>query len=594
MKAPVLIGALFISGLLAFSNQLFAQSNKTENVIDLGKITTMLETPLTTGDFYDKEEIEKTNSINLADFLTKQGYTVMNTGGTGAMSNVSIKGYAGFCIKVYVDGVLANNPTTGEFDWNQISLDSISSIEIQNFPVENQLQFAGSVIKIITKSYGQKKFTSTTQVLSYEGSLFDTVEQADTFQGSTKKSVYKIGTNLRYAKNEYLTPRNVVNDYNKSSLAQIDGSWNRYTSFGSLSATGFLGTNKIKALHTGTSYDVGVEQDINSRITLKSVIWGDKIWQTVGVNYNFVDVEYDASINNHETTTVNDIEIVYNLDFKNGLNLYNTVIEEWSPTMKAFRSQLQTKLSYEKQFTDWLKLYSSVGTDIWYAQKFSYEIIPCVRLILPFGVSFAAYREFILPTFNQLYWNGSGGVGNTNLEPENGWSGLISWKQFDFIYANLQISRYGNKIRWTGKTENGVMTPENVGNAKYLTATIGSEHAWSHFDYNGRINYTKATLEDGNQIMWVPYWTGALNLNFNYRTFVWSINSTYTGKRFIANDNRAGYYKPYLLIDVSQSWNFTKNWTLVIKGANLLDQRYIYHDNYYAPGRSFLVIVKYN
>lgn len=594
MKAPDFLGALFVFGLLSISNQLFAQSNNTENEIDLGKIITVLDTPLTTGDFYDREEIEKSNSINLADFLTKQGYTVMNTGGTGSMSNVSIKGYAGFCIKVYIDGVLANNPTTGEFDWNQISLDSIVSIEIQNFPVENQLQFAGSVIKITTKAYGKKMFTNTTQVISYEGSLFDTVEQTNSFQNSTEKSVYKIGANLRYAKNEYLTPRNQVNQYNKSFLAQIDGSWQHYTKSGSLSGSAFLGTNQIKALHTGTSYDVGVEQDINSRLSLKNVFWGDRIWQTVGLNYSFVDVEYDPSINRHETTNVNDIEIVYNLDFKNGLNLFNTVIEEFSPSMKSSRLQLQTKISYENQLADWIKLYASAGSDIWYTKTFNYEVVPCLRFILPFGISTAAYREFVLPTFNQLYWNGTGGTGNPNLNPEDGWSGVISWKQFDFIYTDLQASWYGNKIRWTGKTENGGMTPENTGNATYLTATIGSEHSWSHFDYNGRINYTKATLENGNQIMWVPYWTGVLNLNFNFRKFIWSINSTYTGKRFISNDNRAGYYKPYLLIDVSQSWNFTKDWTLVIKCANLLDQRYIYHDNYSAPGRSVSVIVKYN
>ena len=153
MKAPDFLGVLFVPGLLFCSNAIFCQESEKCDSVNLGKIITYIDSPLTTGEFYDNSVIEKSGSTNLSDFLTSQGHTVMNTGGTGSMSNVSIKGYAGFCIKVYIDGVLANNPATGEFDWNQISLDSISSIEIQDFPVENQMQFAGSVVKITTKRF---------------------------------------------------------------------------------------------------------------------------------------------------------------------------------------------------------------------------------------------------------------------------------------------------------------------------------------------------------------------------------------------------------------------------------------------------------
>ena len=598
MKAPDFPGALFVLGLLFCSNAIFCQESEKCDSVNLGKIVTYIDSPLTTGEFYDNSVIEKSGSTNLSDFLTSQGHTVMNTGGTGSMSNVSIKGYAGFCIKVYIDGVLANNPATGEFDWNQISLDSISSIEIQDFPVENQMQFAGSVVKITTKRFGVSKFTSTSQVTSYEGSPADTLQQSADFRIFTKNAAFKIGGDARIAANEYLTPKNKVNLYNDSKLAQIDASWNLYTKNGSLSATGFFGTNKIKAQNTGKSYDQGVENDINARFTFKHIIWGKKIWHTYGSNYNLTNVEYDESVLIHNSTVVHNLEGYYYLDFKNtGISLYNTFSAEWSKTMDAFRPQLQIKLAYEKQLFPWMIFYGSLGFDMWKNSQNSwswnnvnFELLPFVRLVFPHGFSAAAFREFVLPTFNQLYWNGAGGVGNPDLENEYGWSGLVSWKKWPVIQLTFQTSWYGNKIRWT--SINNTLMPDNTESAWYFAATAASEKSWKYFDYSARINFTRAMLEDGNQIMWVPFLTGALNLGFHYKKLDFNVSGSYTGKRYQQNDNSAGCYDRYFLLDLAQTINISKNLNITVKVSNLLDDRYQYHDGFYAPGRSYSVFLR--
>ena len=84
---------------------------------------------------FDSEAVQLSKSQNIQDFLEEKGFLVMTTGGTGSKSELSYKGYTSFCIKVYVNGVLANNPTTGEFDWNSIDVNSIESIEIDEVGV---------------------------------------------------------------------------------------------------------------------------------------------------------------------------------------------------------------------------------------------------------------------------------------------------------------------------------------------------------------------------------------------------------------------------------------------------------------------------
>ena len=99
-------------------------------------------------------------------------------------------------------------------------------------------------------------------------------------------------------------------------------------------------------------------------------------------------------------------------------------------------------------------------------------------------------------------------------------------------------------------------------------------------------------LEDGNQIMWVPFLTGALNLGFHYKKLDFNVSGSYTGKRYQQNDNSAGCYDRYFLLDLAQTINISKNLNITVKVSNLLDDRYQYHDGFYAPGRSYSVFLR--
>ncbi|MCR4789824.1 MAG: TonB-dependent receptor plug domain-containing protein, partial [Treponemataceae bacterium] len=94
----------------------------------------MQETSLQADKCYTSQDIEKSAASSLPDFLQEKGFLILSSGGSGTKTEVSYKGFTSFCIRVYVDGVYANSPTTGEFDWNSIAIDSIESIVISEVP----------------------------------------------------------------------------------------------------------------------------------------------------------------------------------------------------------------------------------------------------------------------------------------------------------------------------------------------------------------------------------------------------------------------------------------------------------------------------
>ena len=83
---------------------------------------------------FDSQKINESKSLSVQEFLESKGFLVMTSGGAGSASQLSYKGYTSFCIKVYVDGILANNSTAGEFDWNSIDINTIEKIEIEDTP----------------------------------------------------------------------------------------------------------------------------------------------------------------------------------------------------------------------------------------------------------------------------------------------------------------------------------------------------------------------------------------------------------------------------------------------------------------------------
>ena len=529
---------------------------------------------------FSAKEIEECAPVNLADFLSRHGILVMNTGGTGAMANVSISGYAGACIKVFVDGVYANSPATGEFDWNQISIDDIETISIDFAPKEGQIEFAGASVSIVTKKSGGRHGEIHFESLSYENSANDTKFSGMNYSDSISNLFYRVTFSMVHAENRYELRSLKTNEGNENRALKGGLSLNYGTDDFSVMTDFKLTSNEYAADAVSIDEDFGVEKDKSSNALIKVKFSGSEIT----ANHQFFKTEYDG-----DSTKIHTVSASYKFCFYGENFLKAGIKAEDSSSFEARRFQESFTAGFCLTPFDFLAIKPELTFLVWRGNNglSGQHFIPSVKFIFDGGFTWSFYHSFVLPTFNQLYWNDAWAHGNTSLKNESGWGHCLSFRKDDFpFYASLQNSWYTDKIRWVGFDSDGMFC-KNEGTGVYLTVILGSAYRWKALFYDVSGTYTHATLDNwgGSQIMWVPRWQANVNAGANFGKVAFSTSLNFMGKRYTTNENLS-YYSPYFLLDAKVEWNMNECLTFFLKGGNLLDERYIYHDNFSAPSRS--------
>lgn len=543
---------------------------------------------------YSTEKIQESKSQNIQDFLQENGFLVMTTGGTGSKSELSYKGYTGFCIKVYINGVLANNSTTGEFDWNTIDLNSIESIEICEVPELDEAEFAGCIIRITTK-FSEERAMMEISGAGYENSIVDEIKCRTYFAKGIDKFVYNVGIDFYHAKNQFeRVPVLGTNFDNFTTSGIFNYGWNVDLNENiRLYGNNVLSYSRLKAFGTGSDYDTGIEEDISSRNNINFLYKSDVLKSDSALSFNLGNVKYVYSyrLNNIDNTNFGKIalteRLIWFLDITAGVNY------EWLPS-NIMNDRLTANIGIGKKFIfgDFSIEPQLVGL-FWNNESFGARILPRLNFSWQ-GVNVSLYRSCILPTFNQLYWPDTGyECGNINLNPEEGWAAFVGFKRDDFpLWAQYTFSYYGNKIRWSG--EHGRLQPENTADALYNVVTLGCD--FSFFDNQLKITadgtYIGAKLcATGKQIMWVPEWQAHVGLYGKIYKFRIGIDYSFTSFRYSSNDN-SFYYPASNILNTVISFNPRNELEFYLKATNLLDQRIPYHDNYYMPSRKITLGVK--
>lgn len=543
---------------------------------------------------FTSSQIQQKQPENIQDFLSSEGILVMTTGGTGAQSNVSYKGYAGFCIKVYIDGILSNNSTTGEFDWNSIDVSSIETIEIEDIPSLSETEFAGCIVRITTRNGGDK-FLADVSVSWYEKNFFDTWAAKIQYDKTINKFNFNLGANVIFAANEFERPEPLGTErYNYSNQGNVNFAWNvKLSDKAKFYGSNMFSYNKLKA-NRNSDMNTGIEQDVATRNNVNFSYSNDSLKSDTSLFYNFSNVRYvnNYLTNNIDDTAFNKFSVAENIkwycDFTGGIDV------EFQPfNSRALRVVEKLGASKKFEFGDFYVEPQLVGM-LWQTAECGAVVLP--RLTFGWqGVTVAAFREFVLPTFNQLYWpDTSYAQGNPSLKPEEGWSGFIGFRRNDFpLWAQYKISYYGNKIRWG--TSGSKMIPENNGDAVYNVATVG--FSMNMFNDILAVNldgtYTGAKLcSTGKQIMWVPEWQAHAGVSVNVWKILFKADYSFTGIRYSSNENYA-YYPAIHLLNASITFHINNNFKAYLKADNLLDQRVPFHDNYYMPSRKWTVGLKF-
>jgi iron complex outermembrane receptor protein len=224
----------------------------------------------------------------------------------------------------------------------------------------------------------------------------------------------------------------------------------------------------------------------------------------------------------------------------------------------------------------------------------------------------SASRNFRVPTFNELYFQGGGGIGNPLLKPEQargyevggGVTGsFLGRQEIELSYYETSMT---DRIVWVAAGSYGV-TPRNIRSVM----SHGIEGAWSWTPLDGpailRASYanltslktSKETADDPNvnkSLIYIPDQTLHASMEWSIPASVFGIGDLggviayqYIGPRYTTEDN-TDQLPEYQLVDVSllvdwdmAPWGFSTKFDVL----NLFDEDYDVVLGYPMPMRSF-------
>ena len=210
-----------------------------------------------------------------------------------------------------------------------------------------------------------------------------------------------------------------------------------------------------------------------------------------------------------------------------------------------------------------------------------------------------ASRNFRIPTFNDLYWQGSG---NINLKPESSKQAEIG-QVFKFKNTRFSLTNYYSKIvdliQWSPSI-NGNWKPNNIGKVTTygleLLVDQTKKFGLNQIDFTATYAYTVSEDEvKKKKLIYVPYHKFTSSFAYSYSKFNIYWQFMYNGDVYTSSDN---YYSldDYLVSNIGVNYQFGKKKTFKL-GFDILN---IFNESYQnvsirpMPGRNYTINLTFN
>ncbi len=590
MKIKYLIIAIIFCMLNAENN--FAESIRMEEIIVTGSSTGMSRSVIPAAvTVIMQKDIKESGISNVSDILRKvPGLDVVQPGGSGKASSVFIRGANSSHTLVLIDGIRVNSPTTGRFDFADLSVDNIERIEIIRSPMSTLYgsEAMGGVIQIFTKkgaltggsitfetgSYGTTKESISTSVnkeyydinltasrLDTEGfSTISSGSENDSYENtniSSKIGIHRGGSTMGITA-QLTEAMTEIDGFDYTTFAASDDLNNRTDRRWSL-----LGFNMVSSMSNNweNSFSIsssnerieGIDEDTpeNQSIlhtNINTIDWHINIRSNEG---NKLSIGYERQNKGGEVTSSGG---TYNKSINNnGIYIQESRIINPSGLLLAALRWDDSNL-YESALTYRIGISINQTNDLkWHAQ---------------YGTGFQG------PTLNDLFWPG---FGNPDLKPEKNIGWEIGFEENILNSALLSLTYYENKftdlIQWDG-------TLKNIGEAE--SKGIEANFDWdlsAALHING--NYTYDETEDkmtNTYLLRRPLnkYGATFTLKPSGSTIV-DIKYQHTGKRFDFDsdwDGKPEVLKAYSKVDLYASFKLRQDTELYGRFENLFDKEY--------------------
>lgn len=584
-----------------------------------------------------REQIDHSQARYVSDLLRNvPGFAISQSGGTGSLTQVRVRGSEANHILVLIDGVRANDPATGdEFRWEHLTTGDVERVEIVRGP---QSALWGSdavaaVVHVITNSS-----QSRPQINAYvEGGSNATGNVG--LNGSTGAERWSLNGGLEYLDTD---GTNI-----SRTGAEKDGS--DVTTFslgGRIDATDALSfAAGVRAADANSQYDpidffvTGLPTD--GDVATES----DALYANVGGTYhrldsrfvhhlnvryfesdnrNLVDGAEDSSSASDRSTFMYQADIgIGNKRLSLALEHETTSFEQRGAIIFGDPNQDQDMdvtsfvADFEANTSDRLTWLLSARFD----DNNDFEDVVTGRASIAYLLSEDTTVRGNIgtgqknPTFTERFGFFPGQfIGNPALEPEKSTSYEIGVDQIlmdgDWsVSATVFHQDLEDEINgFVFDPVTFLFTADNIaGDSERRGVEIGA--AWNaseQFDLAATYTYTDSSEQDINGVdaaeLRRPRHSGSLSMNYQStgERFRTSLSASYGGTRSdvffppFPQPSEIVTLSNYWLVDIALHFRLTDSVTLFARGANLFDEKYEQVYGYRTPGRTGYVGVRTN
>lgn len=488
---------------------------------------------------------------SLGALLNYNSVIYFKENGLGMVSSPSFRGTTAQQTAVLWNGININSQLNGQTDFNILNATDFNSVSVRagggsviygssaiggSIHLDNNLFFNDTLHNTILFKYGS----------------YNTVNANYKLKASTRKFSSDISISRNNSDNDYQYPDSEIYNengqyyntsynaafaykLNESNILRLysfayDGERHFSRTLAAPSQSKYHDTNSRNLLEW-----LGLYGNFTSKLKAALLTEHYKYYERGNDNYTFGKVNtwlgmYDLAYGITDNLKINTLfNYTHNRGNGSDIEAKERNIGSGSMLLKhTVTQQLQYEIGIRKEVTDVYKspvLFSFGGS--YKAAKF-------------YTVTLNASRNFRIPTFNDLYWQGSG---NPDLKPESSYQAEVG-NEFRIKDVRFTLTGYYIKLRdmlrWV--PVNNIWRPENVGRVNTYGAesiinwrkTVGS----SHFAFDGTYAYT-VSQEDGNsnQLIYVPLHKATASFAYSYKNISAYYRHLYNGKVFLTSDN---------------------------------------------------------
>jgi len=560
-----------------------------------------------------RDDILKGHPESVGELLRSVGgLNVVQSGSTGKVTSLFIRGANSHHCLVMLDGVPINDPTTGAFDFSSLDPAAIERIEIVRGPhgILYGSNAIGGVINIITST----KEEGIRRSISIAGGSFKSAEGAVTIaSGGTS-------TNYSYTLSGITTDGQAANDFYKN-ISFSGAVSNKITATSSISlslrycdATSGLRGPRFdpdpNAEQGGGHFLVSAayRQFVTGRWSYSlrtsfyrpEITWNDPL--------DSLDTgPYAGSVFSETSSDVKNIMWQNDLRFSDGIWLISGA--EWKEEQTTFSGYSSFGPTSFDDEIDNLSLFANGMADFKYLPTVSagvrlddhseFGAVSTYKFSLSYPVPWIGTAlkgsigtGFRSPSLNELYYPG---YGNPNLAPERtrGWDCGIR-HDVESAHASFELAYFNNLYHNMITSNPMTWLADNIVEAR--SDGIEFQSSLRLFDaltLQGSYAYTRTKdRSTGKQLLRRPRNSGACSVSYRRTAYEAIISGVFVGKRL--DDDFYGPRGEYLnssysIFDLVFTYRLNDSRELFFKLKNLTDERFDEVAGYPAPGMNVMV-----